>query len=777
MSDGKTVEDELRAFLSTSTTTSANGDSMSPSKKARPLSDDANADFDGESLLTKLAADDYKPNETIMSKTSSTDGDSFNWDAYLAETNSTAAPINCFYQSDTPPKNFFQEDKKLEVPDPRGPGCMCLATIQAVHGVWICVRLDGCDDSNDQWMICDHKDIHPVGYSSRTGGSLQPPVGFRPNHAQFHKFIDNQLRHNDDGSSPACPEEWFSPVDDKWLPLENKFQVGQKLEAMDARNFNGKLSPTTIVAIEGDTLTLNFDGWSFAYNVREKFDSRNLFPAGWAAKAGIDVQPPQKTKGKVKTTAGSAVKSTPEASGGRRKKELSVSSTSAPLPPSPSPRLSSEKRPKNDRMVTPTGAPLADRSGKKRGGGKLEEAVRKLAPAPSKESVGSSSDAADVSPTSPKKAKVEYGHADSSTKSSAAALKSSPIDNEDAPPQLTSQKSQASTAAAAAKSARARKTFTMSKAGAAKSEASVKADAPATAQAMKPKTIPATNAGKQLGKETASPAGVSPLGTPDIVLSPSDGVRKEDLQMMVYVNRNCACGPHLDADKLNEQLPPTFGPANVHHVVREMVQRLINVASDPRVVLRKVDAGNTRITSVTADVGGCTHVRALPLPRNAEMAWTFLNSLLAKLEACPNLLSRRRITCERCPPDDDDLSDAAAASASHSSRRSAGSSQKRKRAASSSDSDKSSTITEREAGGDPSPRTSGRSVEQWSVEEVAQSFGRLGDPHLPNLFRSHQIDGKALLLLSTDLILKHMQLPLGPALSITAHIEHLKSQA
>ncbi len=40
---------------------------------------------------------------------------------------------------------------------------MCLGTIQAVHGVWICVRLDGCDDSNDQWMMCDDKDIHPVG--------------------------------------------------------------------------------------------------------------------------------------------------------------------------------------------------------------------------------------------------------------------------------------------------------------------------------------------------------------------------------------------------------------------------------------------------------------------------------------------------------------------------------------------------------------------------------------------------------------------------------------
>lgn len=39
----------------------------------------------------------------------------------------------------------------------------CLATVVSVHSVWVCVRLDGEDASNDQWLICDDDIIKPVG--------------------------------------------------------------------------------------------------------------------------------------------------------------------------------------------------------------------------------------------------------------------------------------------------------------------------------------------------------------------------------------------------------------------------------------------------------------------------------------------------------------------------------------------------------------------------------------------------------------------------------------
>jgi len=49
------------------------------------------------------------------------------------------------------------------------------------------------------------------------------------------------------------------------------------------------------------------------------------------------------------------------------------------------------------------------------------------------------------------------------------------------------------------------------------------------------------------------------------------------------------------------------------------------------------------------------------------------------------------------------------------------------------------------------------------------------DPHQRSAFPSSQeIDGKALLLLRSDMMMKYMGLKLGPALKLTYHIDKLK---
>lgn len=56
----------------------------------------------------------------------------------------------------------------------------------------------------------------------------------------------------------------------------------------------------------------------------------------------------------------------------------------------------------------------------------------------------------------------------------------------------------------------------------------------------------------------------------------------------------------------------------------------------------------------------------------------------------------------------------------------------------------------------------------WSIEEVIQ-FIESNDLALAvhaDLFRKHEIDGKALLLLNSDMMMKYMGLKLGPALKI-----------
>uniref|UniRef100_A0A673BX91 SAM domain-containing protein n=1 Tax=Sphaeramia orbicularis TaxID=375764 RepID=A0A673BX91_9TELE len=65
----------------------------------------------------------------------------------------------------------------------------------------------------------------------------------------------------------------------------------------------------------------------------------------------------------------------------------------------------------------------------------------------------------------------------------------------------------------------------------------------------------------------------------------------------------------------------------------------------------------------------------------------------------------------------------------------------------------------------------------WTIEEVMQ-FVRDADPTAlaphAELFRKHEIDGKALMLLRSDMIMKYMGLKLGPALKLCHHIERLK---
>ncbi|XP_071011125.1 polycomb protein SCMH1 isoform X7 [Oncorhynchus clarkii lewisi] len=71
----------------------------------------------------------------------------------------------------------------------------------------------------------------------------------------------------------------------------------------------------------------------------------------------------------------------------------------------------------------------------------------------------------------------------------------------------------------------------------------------------------------------------------------------------------------------------------------------------------------------------------------------------------------------------------------------------------------------------------GRNPSTWSIDEVMQFVSDADSsalaPHA-ELFRKHEIDGKALMLLRSDMVMKYMGLKLGPALKLCHHIERLK---
>ncbi|NXT05260.1 SCML4 protein, partial [Prunella fulvescens] len=79
--------------------------------------------------------------------------------------------------------------------------------------------------------------------------------------------------------------------------------------------------------------------------------------------------------------------------------------------------------------------------------------------------------------------------------------------------------------------------------------------------------------------------------------------------------------------------------------------------------------------------------------------------------------------------------------------------------------------------GEDAARPSSKNPLTWTVEDVVwfvkdadpQALG----PHV-ELFRKHEIDGNALLLLKSDMIMKYLGLKLGPALKLCYHIDKLK---
>jgi len=67
---------------------------------------------------------------------------------------------------------------------------------------------------------------------------------------------------------------------------------------------------------------------------------------------------------------------------------------------------------------------------------------------------------------------------------------------------------------------------------------------------------------------------------------------------------------------------------------------------------------------------------------------------------------------------------------------------------------------------------------EWTIDETISHISYLDPslgPHVEN-FRIHEIDGKALLLLTSDMMMKYLGLKLGPALKICNIIDKLKGK-
>ncbi|XP_037698396.1 sex comb on midleg-like protein 4 isoform X6 [Choloepus didactylus] len=248
----------------------------------------------------------------------------------------------------------------------------------------------------------------------------------------------------------------------------------------------------------------------------------------------------------------------------------------------------------------------------------------------------------------------------------------------------------------------------------------------------------------------------SPRSTPEPDLSsiPQDAATipslatPQALTVCLYINKQANAGPYLERRKV-QQLPEHFGPERPSAVLQQAVQACINCAHQQKLVFSLVKQGYSgEMVSVSASFDGKQHLRSLPVVNSVGYVLRFLAKLCQSL-LCDDLFShqpfpRGSSTSEKAQEKEDS----------------------RMQPASSPSQD-----------GQDARRPRSRHPSTWTVEDVVwfvkdadpQALG----PHV-ELFRKHEIDGHALLLLKSDMIMKYLGLKLGPALKLCYHIDKLK---
>ncbi|XP_069745944.1 polycomb protein SCMH1 isoform X2 [Narcine bancroftii] len=496
-------------------------------------------------------------------------------------------------------------------------------------------------------------------------------------------------------------------------PQHNHFKVGMKLEAVDRKNPH-LICPATISEVKGNDIFITFDGWRGAFDYWCKYDSRDIFPVGWCGMTGDGLQPP----------------------GNRVSIPKSIPAT--PSTPSRLTKRTMQSPEKSDEIPTQKG----------------RKSIRGKRPRQS-----------------------------TSKKTIPLQINSSP--------QSISSPDLIRPAKRGAKPGLKRKTRT------------VQSPLPPSPTTTTPEPDISSAQGLQ---NTAS------------ICNSSSSVLST---VCVYVNKHGNCGPHLNKKKV-QQLPDHFGPGPVPTVLQQAVQGCVDCAYQAKTVFSFLKSGHHGGEAITAKEEVSDQVtlsRGLKrFPQESPPYTAPLSPKLPRAESHPSeaeiLPAEDNITPKEhkysesldsvlnsAEPPQRNSSEyrnsgnklgfrnsvipSCSTSNSASFRRVASNSianngyydvnrarMQRRIEAASSTTGPDVHLTERD-----SPRTNSKDPSTWSIEEVMK-FVKDADPLAlaphADLFRKHEIDGKALLLLRSDMIMKYMGLKLGPALKLCYHIERLK---
>ncbi|NXP38943.1 SCMH1 protein, partial [Leiothrix lutea] len=110
------------------------------------------------------------------------------------------------------------------------------------------------------------------------------PSGFRLNASSWPMFLLKTLN-----GAEMAPVRIFHKEPPS--PSQNFFKTGMKLEAVDRKNPHF-ICPATIGEVRGSEVLITFDGWRGAFDYWCRYDSRDIFPVGWCSLTGDNLQPP-----------------------------------------------------------------------------------------------------------------------------------------------------------------------------------------------------------------------------------------------------------------------------------------------------------------------------------------------------------------------------------------------------------------------------------------------------------------------------------------------------
>ncbi|KAM9488703.1 polycomb protein SCMH1-like isoform 2-T4 [Clarias gariepinus] len=686
----------------------------------------------------------------------------FSWDKYLKETGAIAAPAHCFKQSTTPPVNEFKAGMKLEAQDPRNTTSTCIATVVGLTGSRLRLRLDGSDNKNDFWRLVDSSEIQPIGSCEKNGGMLQPPLGFRLNASSWPMFLLKTLN-----GAEMAPARIFHKEPPS--PEQNHFQVGMKLEAVDRKNPHF-ICPATVGALRGVEVLVTFDGWRGAFDYYCRYDSRDIFPVGWCTLTGDNLQPPGAKVGLPRPLGASGALP-----------DSSVEATDMPMPPAPT-RPPAQKRRKPGRKKSKPSWSQKDTTS--------TEVVQTDQPGNGPEPV-----------KIPKKRGPKPGS------------------------KMGWVKHAAWLEGAMAGPGRPR--------GRVSANWTQKLHQHNEIETIKiPKKRGPKPGTKRKPRVASDPVPTSPTSStpePDTSSVPLDNATIPSAAMQaptvcVYLNKQGKVGPHLDGRRV-QALPDHFGPGRASSVLQQCVQACVDCAHNQRVVFSCLKPGQGG-ELISAHFDQKQHTLTLPAVNSVTYVLRFLEKLCHNLRCEPlfgsqpvplggghyeshNYTERRSFSeCLSSGPGRGTkrfLSDSSSA-LPHKTAKSHGISSEESFLVENGVSEHlektrmspskalslhphcQSTISpgqmghlgsagsERFLNSRESPRPSGQDPNLWTVEDVMYFIREL-DPQLgphAELFRKHEIDGKALLLLRSDMMMKYMGLKLGPALKLTFHIDKLK---